>query len=164
MDVIRDERLQENALLVGNFLLEQCEKLKGEFPLVGDVRGVGLFVGLDLVRDRRTRSPATAEARLIVSRMKSRHHILISSDGPSDNVLKLKPPMVFNHANAVEFLYAIRECLEFVSVEGVTESGHNGFPASTLENGSRTNGTTTNGTTTNGTTTNGTTTNGSSRN
>lgn len=136
MDVIRDERLQENAQHVGQYLLERCRDLVGEFSLVGDVRGIGLFVGLDLVKDRATRTPATSEAHFIVNRMKSQHHILISSDGPGDNVLKLKPPMVFSEANADEFLRAVRECLRYVRDEGVM--GGSGLAAS---NGAGTNGT-----------------------
>lgn len=85
--------------------------LMNEFEIVGDVRGLGLFVGIELVKSRECRTPATAEANAIVDRMKNVHHILISSDGPDDNVLKLKPPMVFNIDNAKEFLTAVRECL-----------------------------------------------------
>lgn len=118
MDVIRTERLQENAAQVGEFVLRECQALRSEFPLVGDVRGCGLFVGLELVRvsdsDQITRAamrPATAEAQAIVTRMKSRHHILISADGPDTNVLKLKPPMVFSMQNGAEFIRGLRECL-----------------------------------------------------
>lgn len=123
MDVIRDERLQENAQQVGQYLLEKCSELRSEFQLIGDVRGMGLFVGLELVKDRQTRTPATSEAHFIVNRMKNLHHILISSDGPDDNVLKLKPPMVFSQSNADEFLRGVRECLGFVRDEGLGESG-----------------------------------------
>lgn len=123
MDVIRDERLQENAKQVGQYLLDKCNDLRSEFQLVGDVRGLGLFVGIELVKDRVARTPATSEAHFIVTRMKSLHHILISSDGPDDNVLKLKPPMVFNQLNADEFLQGVRECLRFVRDEGVGGSG-----------------------------------------
>lgn len=79
--------------------------------MVGDVRGTGLFIGIELVKSKESREPATAEANAIVDRMKNVHHILISSDGPDDNVLKLKPPMVFDTDNADEFLTAVRECL-----------------------------------------------------
>lgn len=111
INVIDDEKLQENALHVGEFLLEQSMLLKNEFEIVGDVRGTGLFIGIELVKSKECRKPATAEANAIVDRMKNVHHILISSDGPDDNVLKLKPPMVFNKDNAKEFLTAVRECL-----------------------------------------------------
>lgn len=111
MNVIDDEKLQENALNVGQFLLNESMSLKNEFEMVGDVRGTGLFVGIELVKSKECRKPATAEANAIVGRMKNVHHVLISSDGPDDNVLKLKPPMVFTEDNAKEFLTAVRECL-----------------------------------------------------
>lgn len=111
MDVIESENLQENALKVGNYLLEKSEQLKQIFDMVGDVRGWGLFIGLEIVKNKEKREPATEEAHWIVDRMKNLHHVLISSDGPHDNVLKLKPPMVFNMENADEFLTAVTECL-----------------------------------------------------
>lgn len=111
MNVIETENLQENALAVGNFLLENCSKLAKDFEMVGDVRGWGLFVGLELVKSKKCRTPATYEAQWVVDRMKSKHRVLISSDGPNENVLKLKPPMVFNVDNAKEFLTAVTECL-----------------------------------------------------
>lgn len=112
MDVIETENLQENALNVGNYLLEKAEKLKQQFEVVGDVRGCGLFIGLDIVKSKEKREPATEEAKWIVDRMKNLHHILISSDGPHENVLKLKPPMVFSKENADEFFSGVTECLK----------------------------------------------------
>ncbi len=91
--------------------------LKNDFDIVGDVRGTGLFIGIELVKNKDSREPATTEANDIVDRMKNVHHILISSDGPDDNVLKLKPPMVFNIENAKEFLTAVRECLSLYNAE-----------------------------------------------
>lgn len=116
MDVIRDERLQQNAARVGAFLLRECQALRNAYELIGDVRGMGLFVGLELIRESAggQREPARSEANFIVDRMKNVHRILISSDGPDDNVLKLKPPMVFTEQNAQEFLFGIRECLHYV--------------------------------------------------
>ena len=62
-------------------------------------RGIGLFVGVDLVKDRVTREPATAEAQHVITRMKQ-EFILVSADGPNRNVLKFKPPMVFSMEDA----------------------------------------------------------------
>lgn len=111
MDVIEEERLQENALRVGEHLLLKSMDLMNKFEIIGDVRGWGLFVGLELVKSRDCRTPATQEAQWVVDRMKSVNRILISSDGPHENVLKLKPPMVFNIDNANEFLAALNESL-----------------------------------------------------
>lgn len=68
LDVIEEEKLQERAERVGNHLLTRCEKLKSKHRLIGDVRGRGLFVGVELVTDRESRTPATAEAKHIVNR------------------------------------------------------------------------------------------------
>ncbi|XP_058175678.1 alanine--glyoxylate aminotransferase 2-like [Anopheles ziemanni] len=114
MRVIDEEGLQENALRVGRYLLEQARALKYEYELVGDVRGTGLFVGIELVVDRARRLPATRAAKAVVERMKTVHRTLVSSDGPDDNVVKLKPPMVFSMTNADEFLLAFRECLTYL--------------------------------------------------
>lgn len=77
---------------------------------IGDIRGVGLFVGIDLVRDRDTREPATEEAQHVISRMKD-EFILLSADGPHRNVLKMKPPLVFNQANADRVVSVLDEVL-----------------------------------------------------
>ncbi|XP_055684346.1 alanine--glyoxylate aminotransferase 2-like isoform X2 [Lutzomyia longipalpis] len=119
LDVIEDEDLQENARKVGNHLIEQSMMLKYDFNLVGDVRGSGLFLGIELIRNQETLEPATEEATFVVNRMKDVHHILVSQDGPNNNVIKLKPPMVFSVENADEFLLAFRECL--TQLQGVEQ-------------------------------------------
>jgi 4-aminobutyrate aminotransferase-like enzyme/Ser/Thr protein kinase RdoA (MazF antagonist) len=99
LDVIEDEKLQANALKVGNRLKAGLERLKLSYPLIGDVRGLGLFIGIELVLDRKTLAPAATQASYIVERMKD-HGILMSTDGPLHNVLKIKPPLVFSQENA----------------------------------------------------------------
>ena len=69
------------------------------FELIGDVRGTGLFIGVELVKDLKTQEPATEKAKLIINKMKE-IGILLSTDGPHKNVLKIKPPMVFSIENA----------------------------------------------------------------
>ncbi|XP_015600462.1 alanine--glyoxylate aminotransferase 2-like isoform X2 [Cephus cinctus] len=116
MEVIEREGLQEHALNVGNHLISQLEKLAKNHPIIGDVRGAGLFVGIELVRDRTKRVPATAEAKHVVSRMKE-EKILVSSDGPDNNILKLKPPMVFTIENADHFVSVLDDVLQEVEVD-----------------------------------------------
>ncbi|XP_037919934.1 alanine--glyoxylate aminotransferase 2-like [Hermetia illucens] len=123
MQVIEDEHLQENALKVGNYLLKECTDMIYEFDCVGDVRGSGLFLGIELVKGGDKRQPATEEAHWVVNRMKDVHKILVSSDGPNDNVIKLKPPMVFNIENAEEFLLGFRECLSLLQKQGSRANG-----------------------------------------
>ncbi|MDX1578938.1 MAG: aminotransferase class III-fold pyridoxal phosphate-dependent enzyme, partial [Gemmatimonadota bacterium] len=99
LDVIERERLQENAARVGGRLLRDLEALHERHPAIGDVRGRGLFLGIELVRDRETREPDAAAADGVVQRMRDRG-ILLSTDGPDHNVIKIKPPMVFSRADA----------------------------------------------------------------
>jgi 4-aminobutyrate aminotransferase-like enzyme len=94
MDVLEAERLPENALATGRYLTAKLEALKSRHELIGDVRGAGLFLGVELVRDRETLEPATTEAGDVVNLMREAG-VLASTDGPFDNVIKIKPPMVF---------------------------------------------------------------------
>jgi 4-aminobutyrate aminotransferase-like enzyme len=94
LDVLEGERLQENALTTGRHLKAQLAVLAARHELIGDVRGEGLFLGVELVRDRATLEPATTEAGDIVNLMREAG-VLASTDGPFDNVIKIKPPMVF---------------------------------------------------------------------
>ncbi|MCP4425490.1 MAG: aminotransferase class III-fold pyridoxal phosphate-dependent enzyme, partial [Chloroflexi bacterium] len=104
LDVIEDENLQANALRVGDRLQTQLKRLMAKHPLIGDVRGMGLFIGIELVRNRQTLEPAAEEAATIVEQMKERG-ILISTDGPLHNVIKIKPPIGFTEVDA-DFLTA----------------------------------------------------------
>lgn len=114
LDVIEQENLQVNAARVGDFLLAGLRQLQQQFPLVGDVRGMGLFIGVELVKDRATQAPATQEANAVIEYLKV-HRILLSTDGPYDNVLKLKPPIVFSMDNAREFLLRVEQALASIA-------------------------------------------------
>ncbi|XP_036171564.1 5-phosphohydroxy-L-lysine phospho-lyase isoform X2 [Myotis myotis] len=98
LDVLEKEQLQAHAACVGSFLMELLQQQKAKHPIIGDIRGVGLFIGVDLIKDEATRMPATEEADYLVSRMKE-NYILLSTDGPGRNVLKFKPPMCFSLDN-----------------------------------------------------------------
>jgi 4-aminobutyrate aminotransferase-like enzyme len=99
LDVLEQEGLQESALRVGTYLRKRLEALQGRHRVIGDVRGVGLFIGVELVRDRDTLEPAASEASYLVERMKE-EGVLLSTDGPFHNVLKIKPPLVFTATDA----------------------------------------------------------------
>ena len=99
LDVIADEELQEHARVTGARLLGGLRELQAEHPAIGDVRGMGLFVGFELVTDRETRDPAAELATELVNRAVD-HGVLLSTDGPDHNVIKIKPPMVFSDADA----------------------------------------------------------------
>ncbi|MCP4418662.1 MAG: aminotransferase class III-fold pyridoxal phosphate-dependent enzyme [Chloroflexi bacterium] len=111
LDVLEQENLQENAHVVGNHLMAGLRGLQEKHPLIGDVRGLGLFVGVELVQNRQTLEPAAAEATHIVNQMRDKG-ILISSDGPLHNVLKIKPPLVFSKENADFLVGSLGEILK----------------------------------------------------
>lgn len=94
LDVVEGERLQERAATVGRYLLTQLEELKQRHPLIGDVRGQGLYAGIELVTDRNSKDPAAAAASRVSERMKE-EGVIIYPNGRLGNILKLKPPMIF---------------------------------------------------------------------
>src|SRR5439155_19624593 len=99
LDIVEEEGLQAHAERVGAHLLARLRALADRRAIVGDVRGSGLFIGVELVRDGRTREPATAEASEIVNRLRD-EGILIGTEGPHHNVLKIRPPMPFTIEDA----------------------------------------------------------------
>jgi len=102
--VIRDEGLQENALKTGNYLKAALKKMQKEFPLIGDVRGQGLFLGIELFDQKL--NPHAEQAAYLTKRMKELG-ILMSTDGKDMNVMKIKPPMVFSREHADMLLEAL---------------------------------------------------------
>jgi 4-aminobutyrate aminotransferase-like enzyme len=113
LDVIESEQLQQRAARVGAYLLERFRSLADQQPAIGDVRGRGLFLGVELVRDRTARTPATEETAELIERVKE-DGILLSSDGPHRNVLKIKPPLVFGEVDADLLIASIRRAIEVI--------------------------------------------------
>nr|CAH0102691.1 unnamed protein product [Daphnia galeata] len=111
LDIIEEENLRDNAIAVGTRLLDGLRELKEKHSIIGDVRGVGMFIGIDLVKDRTSREPATAEAQHIITRLKQ-EFILFSADGPNRNVLKFKPPMVLSLDDADHLLRTLDTILD----------------------------------------------------
>ncbi len=107
LNVVLEEDLQEHARRVGERMLEGLRPFVERYSIVGDVRGSGLFLGVELVRDRETREPAAEEAAYVMNRMRE-HGILLGTDGPYHNVIKIRPPMPFDEENA-EFLVEVME-------------------------------------------------------
>jgi 4-aminobutyrate aminotransferase-like enzyme/Ser/Thr protein kinase RdoA (MazF antagonist) len=103
LDVLKDEHLQARALRVGSHLIKELKTLQEHHELIGDVRGSGLFLGIDLVLDRNTREPAPLQASYVVNRLRD-CGILTGTDGPHHNVIKLRPPLVFSEADADLFV------------------------------------------------------------
>ena len=92
LKVIKEDKLQENALLVGRQLLEGFERLKAKYSIIGDVRGFGLMVGMELVKNRKTKEPATDETAVIFEETR-RQGIVVSKSGAYRSVLRLVPPL-----------------------------------------------------------------------
>jgi len=110
LDVIDRERLQWRALETGNHLLARLRELGADHPAIGDVRGLGLFVGVELVSDREARLPDAAAARFLANRMRDRG-VLLSTDGPDHNVLKIKPPLAYGTEDADQLVTALATSL-----------------------------------------------------
>ena len=110
LDVLEQEGLQERAARVGARLRSQIEKLAGRHPLIGEVRGAGLFIGVELVRDRSTLEPAAREAAAVINRMRELG-VLVGVEGPYSNVLKIRPPLVFDESHALQLTDALDRAL-----------------------------------------------------
>lgn len=110
LDVIKEEGLQKNAGLIGKRMMEKLHDLKDKHDLIGDVRGVGLFMGIELVNSRKTLEPAARKAHELVNLLKSRG-ILVGTDGPFNNVIKIKPPMVITQEDSDMFIRILDDCL-----------------------------------------------------
>ncbi len=109
LEAIEDEHLQENAKRVGDFYKSSLVSLQEKHDCIGDVRGSGLFLGIEII-DGKTQEPNTKLAQHIKNELRQKH-ILISTDGPHDSVLKTKPPLCFTKANAQEVVNAIADIL-----------------------------------------------------
>ena len=110
LDVLRDERLQQHALAVGAQLREGLQSLMERYAVIGDVRGSGLFLGAELVRDRSTLEPAGGAASYIANRFREAG-ILLGTDGPHHNVVKIRPPMPFDGMDADRLLATFERIL-----------------------------------------------------
>ena len=109
LEVLEEEGLQENARVVGDYWMSALRALDRE--MIGDVRGSGLFLGIELVRDRTTLEPATTEASRIVNRLRDQG-ILAGTDGPHHNVIKLRPPLCFTKEDADRFVGVLGEVVQ----------------------------------------------------
>jgi 4-aminobutyrate aminotransferase-like enzyme/Ser/Thr protein kinase RdoA (MazF antagonist) len=111
LDVLEEEKLQQHALRVGAHFIKGLKALQSRYALIGDVRGSGLFLGIDLVLDRETREAAPLQASYVVNRLRD-CGILAGTDGPHHNVIKLRPPLVFTEADADLFVKTLDGILQ----------------------------------------------------
>jgi len=111
LDVVESEKLQANAKNLGTQFLNALKELQQRYELIGDVRGEGFFLGVELVKDRKTLAPATQEASYIVNRLRE-NHILAGTDGPLHNVLKFRPSMVLEQRDMDYLLTTLGQIFE----------------------------------------------------
>ena len=110
LDVIEDENLMANACNTGNYLKNGIRALKGQHPLIGDVRGRGLIVGIEFVKDRKSKEPASEETYRLLDLMKD-NGVLVGHEGPYGNVIKIRPPLVFQKAHADILIQSLERSL-----------------------------------------------------
>jgi 4-aminobutyrate aminotransferase-like enzyme len=110
LDIVEADGLQAHAAEVGAYFKSELESLKLKQPLIGDVRGHGLYLGVDLVRDQEMNTPAAREAMLVTELMKDRG-VIVFPNGIHDNVLKIKPPMVFDRSHVDIYVNTLDEVL-----------------------------------------------------
>ena len=115
LQVIERDQLMENAARVGAYMMDGLRRLAERYEAIGDVRGAGLFVGLELVSDRARKRPDAAITAKIVNGLRQRR-VLISACGPYANVLKIRPPLVFSRQNADTFIGALDEVLHEIAL------------------------------------------------
>ena len=108
LDVIEEKNLIENSKLMGELFIDGLTKLKNRYEIIGDIRGKGLFLGIELVKNRSSLEPAPKEAELLVEGMLSKN-ILLSIDGPRKNVIKIKPPMVISKEDVDRTIKSLNE-------------------------------------------------------
>ena len=100
-----------SAHKTGLILKKGLNDLKKTFPIIGDVRGLGLFLGVDIIKNVKTKEPASLEADYICNRLREKN-ILTGLEGPFDNVLKIRPPLCINKDDVYTFLKSFKSILE----------------------------------------------------
>ena len=115
LEVIQEEGIQQNALEVGNYLKDQLLALQEKHPMIGEVRGMGLMLGVEFVLDRKTKQPATAQTAAIMEAMKERQ-VLIGKGGLMGNTLRIKPPMCITKDDAYYLVSMLDEAISEVSL------------------------------------------------
>ena len=109
IEVVFDQQLQSNALKVGEYLKSELKRLANKHPIMGSIRGQGLFLGIELVS--KNKDPLAEQASYLVNRMK-KNGVLLGIDGPDNNVIKIKPPIVFSKQNSKLLIITLSKILK----------------------------------------------------
>jgi 4-aminobutyrate aminotransferase-like enzyme len=115
LDIVEEDRPQEHAAVVGGTLKANLASLAMRHECIGDVRGRGLFLGIEFVRDRIRKTPAPEIARYVANRA-AQLGVLLSTDGPDHNVIKIKPPMTFTQKDGERLVATLDQILAEDSV------------------------------------------------
>jgi len=110
LDTIDNEGLAENADIVGKYLVKQFQQLRKSSNYIGEIRGIGLALGVEIVKNHETQEPNTELATKLINELKNKN-ILIGTDGPNENVFKLKPPLCFSKENAEKLIEELKKIL-----------------------------------------------------
>ena len=111
LDIVDDEGLMDNARLMGDTLLEGLRALQNKHEVIGDVRGFGLFIGVELIENQQSKKPAADIANYVINRMRE-HRILLGSEGPYNNILKVRPPLTIGPDDIEMILAVLDEVLD----------------------------------------------------
>jgi ethanolamine-phosphate phospho-lyase len=111
-DIIVDEGLQQNAVVMGQYVVDSLKELKHKYHCIGDVRGTGLFIGMEIIRyENEFKYSDGHTAKLLVKKALLEHNVLLKEDGVDHNVIKIKPPLCFTKENADQLIRAIDQSL-----------------------------------------------------
>ncbi|HSX99980.1 MAG TPA: aminotransferase class III-fold pyridoxal phosphate-dependent enzyme, partial [Streptomyces sp.] len=121
LDIVEQDGLRENAVSVGGYFAQSLRELQQRQPLIGDVRAEGLYLGVELVRNRTTKMPATEQAFMVTELMKERG-VIVFPNGVHDNVLKIKPPMTFRREHVDLYVDVLDEVLSLPELRSAVPS------------------------------------------
>ena len=113
IEVIEEDNLLENAHVVGSYFRQGLEGLKEKYPLIGDVRGMGLLQGMELVKDRKTKEPAAQETNALLDEAR-RAGLLIGKGGLWGNVIRMSPPLNISKSDVDEAMRMLDQALAAV--------------------------------------------------
>lgn len=117
MEVIEAEGIQENAVVVGDQLMQGLLELKEKHPVIGDVRGMGLMLGIELVKDRQSKEPGSSEAAALMELTRERG-LILGKGGLFGNTMRIKPPMCINKDDAEFMISTLDECFTIIEGDG----------------------------------------------
>ncbi len=132
LDVIEKENLLKNAADIGSFLIESLEKLADKYQVIGNVRGCGLFIGVELVCERTSKRPANHIAEWVVRHFRD-ERIIMSTEGKYSNVLNFKPPMTFNMEDAQNWITVFTSIMKQIETEEVASSSRSSTRTSSVD-------------------------------